>query len=157
MRACEPTSFWRENVIAIVILLRVLARTSWRRKLVMKSVLGILSFSDRKRALPPSTETNKLTVVMKKVQWCFPREVVEGVDLPCHSSSSLSLCFPILPSLQCFLSPFLLLSLYSLLMPLPSFLPRWFHLGMYMYHFFFIVFSYLPIPLCSFIFRCLTQ
>ena len=59
------------------------------------------------------------------------------MDLPCHSSSSLSLCFPILPSLQCFLFPFLLLSLYSLLMPLPSFLPRWFHLRIYMYHFFY--------------------
>ena len=133
-------------IVAIVILLRVLARTSWRRKRSYE-ILGILSFSDRKRALPPSTETNELTVVMKKVQWCFPREVVEGVDLPCHSSSSLSLCFPILPSLQCFLSPFLLLSLYSLLMPLPSFLPRWFHLGMYMYHFF-LLFSLISQYLC---------
>ena len=87
----------------------------------------------------------------------LPREVGGGVDWPCHSSSSLSLCFPIRPSLQCFLFPFLLLSLYSLLMPLPSFLLRWFHLRMHMYQFFFIVFSNLPIPLCSFVFRCLTQ
>ena len=137
----HSTTSFSENVVE--------AKTSYE-------ILGILSFSDRKRALPPSTETNELTVVMKKVQWCFPREVVEGVDLPCHSSSSLSLCFPILPSLQCFLSPFLLLSLYSLLMPLPSFLPRWFHLRIYMYRFF-IVLSHLAIPLCSFVFRCLTQ
>ena len=31
----EPASFWRENVIAVVILLRVLARTSkWREQVI---------------------------------------------------------------------------------------------------------------------------
>ena len=50
----------------------------------------------------------------------LPRELGEGVDLPCHSSSSRSLCFPLLPSLQCFLfpfsfSPFILFSCHFLL------------------------------------------
>ena len=133
----HSTTSFSENVVE--------AKTSYE-------ILGILSFSDQKRALPPSTEINELTVVMKKVQWCFPREVVEGVDVPCHSSSSLSLCFPILPSLQCFLSPFLLLSLYSLLTPLPSFLPQWFHLRIYMYQFFLLfslISQYLSVRLFS--------
>ena len=32
----EPASFWQENVIAVVILLRVLARMSWWWKQVIK-------------------------------------------------------------------------------------------------------------------------
>ena len=33
MLACEPASFWRENVIAVVTLLRILARMSkWRKR-----------------------------------------------------------------------------------------------------------------------------
>jgi len=36
-----------------------MAKTSYQ-------MLGILSFSDRERALPPSTETSELTFVVKK-------------------------------------------------------------------------------------------
>ena len=33
MLACEPASFWRENVVAVVTLLRILARMSkWRKR-----------------------------------------------------------------------------------------------------------------------------
>ena len=35
-------------------------------------MLEILSFGDRERALPPSTEISVLTFMVKKVQWCFP-------------------------------------------------------------------------------------
>ena len=34
--------------------------------MVKTSLLGVLSFSDRERALPPSTEISVLTVVEKK-------------------------------------------------------------------------------------------
>ena len=67
MHLREPTSFWRENVVAVVSLLRsfsenvVVAKTSYQ-------MLGILSFSDRERALPPTTEISVLTLVVKKVQ-----------------------------------------------------------------------------------------
>ena len=53
MHAREPTSFWRENVIAIVILLRVLARIYVVVAETSYQMLEILSFSDRERALPP--------------------------------------------------------------------------------------------------------
>ena len=36
VHAREPTSVWRENVIAVVILLRVIARMSWWREQVIK-------------------------------------------------------------------------------------------------------------------------
>ena len=39
----------------------VVAKTSYQ-------MLGILSFSDRERALPPTTEISVLTLVVKKVQ-----------------------------------------------------------------------------------------
>ena len=56
-------------IAAIVILLLVLAMVSYREdKLQM---LGIFSFSERKRASPPSTEISVLAFVEKKVQ-CFP-------------------------------------------------------------------------------------
>ena len=56
-------------IAAIVILLLVLAMMSYGEdKLQM---LGIFSFSERKRALPPSTEISVLAFVGKKVQ-CFP-------------------------------------------------------------------------------------
>ena len=55
-RRYSTTSF-KENV--------VVAKTSYQ-------MLGILSFSDRERALPPSKEISELTFVLKKVQWSFP-------------------------------------------------------------------------------------
>ena len=42
MLAREPASFWQENVIVVVILLRVFARMSWWRKRAIKC----LSFCD---------------------------------------------------------------------------------------------------------------
>ena len=42
----------------------VVARTSYQ-------MLGFLPFSDRERALTPSTEINQLTVVMKKYNGAF--------------------------------------------------------------------------------------
>ena len=66
MRTREPASFLRENVVAVLILLAtslnenvVFAGTSYQ-------MLGILSFSDRERASPPSTEISALTFVVKK-------------------------------------------------------------------------------------------
>ena len=60
-------------MIAIVILLRVFARMSCfcANVVVAKTsyqILRILSFSDRERALPPSTEISELTSGVKKVQ-----------------------------------------------------------------------------------------
>ena len=43
----------------------VVAKTSYQ-------MLGISSFSDRERALPPSTEISVLIFVVKKVQRSFP-------------------------------------------------------------------------------------
>ena len=65
-RGREPTSFWWENKVAAVSLLRVLARkTSYQ-------MLEILPFSDREKTLPPSTEINVLTFVVKKlVQYMY--------------------------------------------------------------------------------------
>ena len=51
-RRYSTTSF-KENV--------VVAKTSYQ-------MLGILSFIDRERALPPSKEISELTFVLKKVQ-----------------------------------------------------------------------------------------
>ena len=75
MRTREPASFWRENVVAVVILLAtslsenvVVAGTSYQ-------MLGILSFSERERALPSSTEISILTLVVKKKH----NEVFQGV------------------------------------------------------------------------------
>ena len=39
LKQYEPMSFWRENVIAIVILLRVLARMPWWREQVINFFL----------------------------------------------------------------------------------------------------------------------
>ena len=55
-RRYSTTSF-KENV--------VVAKTSYQ-------MLGILSFSGRERALPPSKEISILTFVVKNVQWSFP-------------------------------------------------------------------------------------
>ena len=61
-------------MVAIASLLRVLARISlWRKQVIgyhwmnadpRYQILGILSFSDRERVLPPSTEISVLTFVM---------------------------------------------------------------------------------------------
>ena len=51
------TSSFKENVVA---------KTSYQ-------MLGILSLSDREKALLPSTEIGVLTFVVKNVQWSFPR------------------------------------------------------------------------------------
>ena len=61
MRAREPASFWRENVIAVDILLRALARmsTSYQRLVLF------ISFSDRERAYLVSTQITLLTLVKK--------------------------------------------------------------------------------------------
>ena len=55
----------------------VSSTTSFSENVVMAKksyqMLGILSFSERERASPPSTEISALTlVVKKKVQRCFP-------------------------------------------------------------------------------------
>ena len=67
MHAREPPSFWRENVVAVVSLPRVLASMSWWRKQVIKfdQMLQIFSFSDLERAQPPSMEISVLTLVVK--------------------------------------------------------------------------------------------
>ena len=68
---------------AIVILLLVLAMMSYREdKLQM---LGIFSFSERKRALPPSTEISVLAFMGKKVQ-CFPGVYFKGICDICFIS-----------------------------------------------------------------------
>ena len=63
MGAHGPTSFWREKVIAIVILLNdnenaIVAKTSYQ-------MLGILSFSNPERAFPRSMEVSTHTFVVK--------------------------------------------------------------------------------------------
>ena len=55
-------------MVAVVNLLRVLARKNIVMAKTSYQMLGILSFSDRERALPPSTEIRELTFVVKKVQ-----------------------------------------------------------------------------------------
>ena len=55
VRAREPASFWRENAVAVVILLRVLTRML----LSVGKKLELLSFYDQERAIPPSI---KITV-----------------------------------------------------------------------------------------------
>ena len=51
MHAREPASFWRENVVAVVTLLRVLARMSkWRKQVIYPDqMLVVLSFCDWER------------------------------------------------------------------------------------------------------------
>ena len=48
MHAREPASFWRENVVAVVTLLRVLARMSkWQKQVIYPDqMLVVLSFCD---------------------------------------------------------------------------------------------------------------
>ena len=63
VRAREPASFWRENAIAVVTLLRGLARMRWWRQ-----VIKCWKFSHfaRKRAKPPSRKITVLTFLVKK-------------------------------------------------------------------------------------------
>ena len=58
LKQYEPMSFWRENVIAIVILLRVLARMPWWRE-------QVINFFLRERAKPPPIEITALTFQVK--------------------------------------------------------------------------------------------
>ena len=44
--AREPATFWRKNVIAVVILLRVFVRMSYWRKQLSYQMLEVLSFCD---------------------------------------------------------------------------------------------------------------
>ena len=55
--AYEPRSFWRENVIAVVIsTTRFSENALVANSKASYQMLGILSFSDRERALPPLAE-----------------------------------------------------------------------------------------------------
>ena len=58
-------SFWLEDVIAVDILLLT---SSGGNIVVAKKSYQMLSFKDRERALPPSTEISELTFEVKKVQ-----------------------------------------------------------------------------------------
>ena len=60
MLAREPASFWRENVTAVVILLRVLASVP------SYQMLEVLEFCNRERAQPPSITITVLTLLVKK-------------------------------------------------------------------------------------------
>ena len=65
--AREPASFWRENVVAVVILLRVLARMSWWQEQVQ-------SFCDRERAKLSPIKIIALTFQVKNSKmkdWTF--------------------------------------------------------------------------------------
>lgn len=65
MRVREPGLFWRENMIAVIILLRDLAtqRMSWSDGSYR---LEVLSFCDRERPEPPSIKIAVLTFLVKK-------------------------------------------------------------------------------------------
>ena len=64
----EAGSFWRENVVAFVILLRVLARV--RESVVVAGtsyqMLEVLAFCNLERAEPPSITIRVLTFLVKK-------------------------------------------------------------------------------------------
>ena len=68
MLAREAASFWRENVVAVVILLRVLARV--RESVVVAGtsyqMLEVLAFCHLERAEPPSITITVLTFLVKK-------------------------------------------------------------------------------------------
>ena len=68
MLASEAGSFWRENVVAFVILLRVLARV--RESVVVAGtsyqMLEVLAFCNLERARPPSITIRVLTFLVKK-------------------------------------------------------------------------------------------
>ena len=68
MLASEAASFWRENVVAFVILLRVLARV--RESVVVAGtsyqMLEVLAFCNLERAEPPSITIRVLTFLVKK-------------------------------------------------------------------------------------------
>ena len=68
MLAREAGSFWRENVVVFVILLRVLARV--RESVVVPGtsyqMLEVLAFCNLERAEPPSITIRVLTFLVKK-------------------------------------------------------------------------------------------
>jgi len=68
VHAREVASFWRENVVAVVILLRVLARV--RESVVVAGtsyqMLEVLAFCNLERAEPPSITITVLTFLVKK-------------------------------------------------------------------------------------------
>ena len=68
MLTSEAGSFWRENVVAFVILLRVLARV--RESVVVAGtsyqMLEVLAFCNLERAEPPSITIRVLTFLVKK-------------------------------------------------------------------------------------------
>ena len=65
VRAQETASFWREIVIAIVILLRALADCGSGGSNLW-TVRRFLSFCDQERASPPSIQITVLTFIGKK-------------------------------------------------------------------------------------------
>ena len=75
MQAREPASFWRENVVAFVTLLRVLARMS---KLAETSyeMLEVLSFCDQERMQPPSLKITVRTFLVKNGKMKLPGESI---------------------------------------------------------------------------------
>jgi len=57
----EPSSFWRENALAVVIPLRLLAKMAG----TIYQTLDVLSFCDQERAQPLSIEITLLTFLLK--------------------------------------------------------------------------------------------
>ena len=77
MHAREPASFWRENVVAVVTLLRVLARMSkWRKQVIYPDqMLVVLSFCDWER-VTSFTKGTVLTFLVKNGKMKLSRESI---------------------------------------------------------------------------------
>ena len=90
----EPTSFWRENVISVVILLRLLARSECRSGGNKLPNYNNQSYFDRERVKPSPI---KKTFGSEIVQWSFPawidnfRECAKKLQVKSRSSSNLKL------------------------------------------------------------------
>ena len=63
----EPTSFWRENVTAVVIPATRVSENVMEAE-ISYQMLEVLSFCDRERAQTPSIKITVLTFLVKKVQ-----------------------------------------------------------------------------------------